>query len=127
MHPLEHVEIREDICRFRLTGERTLVEAVELITSAIAHCREHRVDRLLVDATSLIGLPIPSLVDRFLIAEEWAHEAKGMVIVVLVIDAVYIHPQKFGVRVAADFGLTLDLYTSEPEALAWLATRAHPA
>jgi hypothetical protein len=127
MHPLEHVEIREGICRFRLTGERSLVEAVELISSAIAHCREHRLDRLLVDATSVIGVPIPSLVDRFLIAEEWASEAKGMVVVVLVIDAVYIHPEKFGVRVAADLGLTLDVYSSEPDALAWLATRADTA
>jgi hypothetical protein len=127
MRLLEHVEVREGICRFRLAGELTLIEGVELITSAIAHCREQRLDRLLVDATGMIGVSIPSLVDRFLMVEEWASEAEGMVVVVLVVDAVYIHPQKFGVRVAADLGLTCDVYTSLPEALAWLSSRAQPA
>jgi hypothetical protein len=127
MRLLENMEVREGICRFRLAGEFTLIEAVELITSAITHCREQRLDRLLVDGTGMIGVPIPSLVDRFLMVEEWASEAKGMVTVVLVVDAAYIHPEKFGVRVAADFGLTCDVYASVPEALAWLSSRAHPA
>ncbi len=53
--------------------------------------------------------------------EQWAHESKGMVVVALVVHPEYIHPQKFGIRVAADFGLTADVYSSEPDALKWLA------
>ena len=58
--------------------------------------------------------------------EEWAQEAKGMVLVVLVVHAEYIHPEKFGVRVAADFGLVADVFTSEPDAFKWLLTGVDP-
>jgi len=58
--------------------------------------------------------------------EDWAQEAKSMVVVVLVAHPEYIHPEKFGVKVAADFGLTLDVYTSEASALQWLSSRAIP-
>jgi hypothetical protein len=77
---------------------------------------------LLVNATALTGIHIPTLVERFLIAEEWASLAHGMVIVAMVTPPEYIHPKKFGAKVAADFGLTLDVYTTEADALAWLAT-----
>ena len=115
------LQIHEGICRFHPCGECTLVEAVEMIAGAIAHCRDRRVSRLLVNATGLLGVPVPTLVDRFLMAEEWAREAKGVVVVALVIPAEYIHPKKFGVRVAADFGLVSDVYTSETDALKWLS------
>jgi hypothetical protein len=120
--PLQEVlQIVEGLGQFRPVGECTLVEAADLINLAIEHCRSRRVGKLLVDAKGLSGVAIPSLVDRFLMVEQWAHQAKGMVVVVLVIHAEYIHPQKFGVRVAADFGLMADVFSSEPEALEWLA------
>ena len=34
---------------------------------------------LLVDATGLVDLPVPSLADRFLMIEDWASEAAGTV------------------------------------------------
>ncbi len=83
-------------------------------------------NRLLVNVTGLTGVPIPSLVDRFLMLEEWAQEAKGMVLVVLVVDAEFIHPEKFGVKVAADFGFVSDVYTSETDALKWLMSGVDP-
>ena len=117
---LEHMEVIGGICRFRPRGECSLVEAVDLINRAIAYCRDQHIARLLVNGTGLVGVPIPSLVDRFLMVEEWAQEAKSMVVVVLVVHAEYIHPEKFGVMVAADFGLTSDIYSSEEDALEWL-------
>ena len=117
---LEHLEVKEGICRFRPRGECSLVQAVDLINRAIAYCRDQQVAKLLVNGTDLVGVSVPSLVDRFLMVEEWAQEAKGMVVVVLVAHAEHIHPEKFGVKVAADFGLTLDVYTSETDALKWL-------
>jgi hypothetical protein len=114
-------QIKGGICQIHPSGECTLVEAVDLIASAIAHCRKHRINRLLVNATGLLGVPVPTLVDRFLMAEQWAREANAVVVVALVIRAEYIHPKKFGVRVAADFGLVSDVYTSEDDALKWLS------
>ena len=123
----EHLEVVEGICRFHPRGECSLVEAVDLIGSAIRYCRERRIAKLLVNATGLVGMSVPGLVDRFLMVEEWAQKASGFVIVVLVVDAQYIHPEKFGVKVAADFGLMCDVYDSEPHALKWVSSAAPPA
>lgn len=122
----EHLEIKEGVCEFRPRGESTLVETVALITSAIAYCRQRGINKLLVDATGLDGVPIPTLVDRFLMVEEWAEVAESMVVGALVAHAEYIHPEKFGVRVAADFGLEIDVFTSEDDALIWLSHSREP-
>ncbi len=122
MHMLDHLEVGEGICQFRPCGECSLVDAVDLITGAIAYCRDQSIDKLLVDVTGLVGVAIPSLVDRFLMVEEWAREGKGVVVVAMVARAEYIHPKKFGVKVAADFGLVLDVYTSETDAFRWLSS-----
>jgi hypothetical protein len=79
---------------------------------------------LLVDATGLIDLPIPTLVDRFLMVEDWAQEAKGTVVVAMIAPPEYIHPRKFGVKVALNFGLICDVYASEEDASAWLSETA---
>ena len=123
VNAIDNLEVIEGIGRFRPRGECSLVEAVELITHAIAYCRQQDVNKLLVNATGLVGLPIPSLIDRFLMAEMWAQEAQGLVAVALVVPAEYMHPRKFGIKVAADFGLVADVHTSETDALSWLASR----
>jgi len=122
MHMLDHLEVGEGICQFRPCGECSLVDAVDLIRGAIAYCRDQSIDKLLVDVTGLVGVAIPSLVDRFLMVEEWAREGKGVVVVAMVARAEYIHPKKFGVKVATDFGLVLDVYTSETDAFRWLSS-----
>ena len=118
------LEVGDGVCRYRPTGRYSLVEAVDLVSDAIAHCRERRVPRLLVDATGFVDLPFPTLVDRFLMVEDWAQEAKGTVVVAMMIAPEYIHPRKFGVKVALQFGLICDVCSSEEEALAWLAATA---
>ena len=114
------VEVVDGVGRFRPSGRYSLVEAVDLVSQAIAHCRSCGVDRLLVDATAMTELPIPTLVERFLMVEDWAHEAKSKVTVSMVVHAEYIHPQKFGVKVAERFGLVCDVHTSQADALHWL-------
>jgi hypothetical protein len=119
----QHFDIDGAIGRFRPRGRCSLVEAVERITAAVAFCRDQGVDRLLVDASGLVGVPIPTLVDRFLMVEDWAREANGWVVVALVVRPEYIHERKFGVRVAADLGLVADVHSTEAEALEWLSER----
>jgi len=117
----QSVEASKDICRFRFRGECDLVEATELVRRALAYCRERAIPKLVVDGTGLAGVPIPSLIDRFLMVEEWAQEAAGVIVMVLVVQPQYIHPEKFGVKVAHDFGLTANVFPGDAEALAWLA------
>ena len=118
------MEVVDGICRVHPLGLCTLVEGVELVKDAIAICRERHVEKLLFDATGLRGIPIPTLVDRFLMVEEWALTAKSMVVVSLVVHAEYIHPQKFGVVLAKELGLTCDVHTSQGDALQWLVSVA---
>ena len=120
MLSLERLETRNGVCQYRPRGKYSLVEAVDLVSRAIALCRDRGVNRLLIDATGFIDLPIPSLVDRFLMVEEWAKEAEGLMLVALVTTPEYIHPKKFGVTVASHFGLVCDVWTSEEPAMVWL-------
>ena len=108
----------------RPRGECSLVEAVDRIGSAVEYCRSRQVPKLLFNATGLTGISIPTLVDRFLMVEEWARVAEGKVAVVLVVHPEYIHPEKFGVVVAAHLGLTCNVFRSELEAFEWLETIA---
>jgi hypothetical protein len=79
---------------------------------------------LLIDVTGLSDLPIPTLVDRFLMVEDWAQEAKGTVVVAMVEPPEYIHPSKFGAKAGAHFGLICDVYSAEDDALKWLLESA---
>ena len=106
-------------CRPR--DEYTLVGAVELIRDAVGQCRGRGVPRLLINCHGMSGVSMPSLVDRFLMAEDWAQEAQGMVAVALVVHEEYIHPEKFGVGVAAHLGMKLDVFPTEQEAFAWIS------
>ena len=99
-----------------------MAEPITLVTSAIAHCRDRRVTKLLIDVTGLVGVAIPSLIDRFLMVEEWAQEGRGVVAAAMVARPEYIHPRKFGVRVAADFGMVAEVFTSGADALQWLSS-----
>jgi hypothetical protein len=120
MHIPEQLEVTERYCRLRVRGVVPLVEAVERVTHAIAFCRDQNIPKLLVDVTHLAQLPALTLLDRFLMVEDWAHEAKGIVIVAMVARPEHIHPEKFGVKLAADKGLRSDVFTSEHEARQWL-------
>jgi hypothetical protein len=119
----ETFDAKEGIAVFRPVGECTLVETVEAVRNAINRCRAENLRGLLVTARGIYGVAIPTLIDRFLAVEDWAEESDGMVVVALVVHPQYIHPRKFGVKVAADFGLTTDVFTSEVNARAWLASK----
>jgi len=77
------------------------------------------VARLMLVATGLDGLPVPTTWERFSLAEEWAQAARG--VKVAVVCPRLIDPARFGVTLARNRGLMLDVFTSEAEAaLAWL-------
>ena len=120
LQKIQPFEMRDGMCFYRLHGKLSLVEAVDLLSRAIAECRRSGAPRLLVDVTGIEDLPVPTLVDRFLMVEDWAQAAQSMVVVAMVTHARYIHPRKFGVKVAAHLGLTCDVFTSWDVASKWL-------
>ena len=120
LQKIQPFEMRDGTCIYRPHGKLSLVEAVDLISRAIAECRRSGAPRLLVDVTGIEDVPVPTLVDRFLMVEDWAQAAQSMVVVAMVTHARYIHPRKFGVTVAAHLGLTCDVFTSRDAASKWL-------
>jgi hypothetical protein len=61
-----------------------------------------------------ISIDVDPAIHRHFYSEK---SAKSMIVVVLVVHVEYIHPERSGVRAATDFGLTLDVYVSETDAL----------
>jgi hypothetical protein len=108
------------LCVVRARGPSTLVEVVDFVRRHIDLCRTERIGRLLVDVAGVTGVPMPTLVDRFVAAEEWAGASAGHVVVALVVDGAYIDPQRFGVQAARHLGLHSEPFTREADARAWL-------
>jgi hypothetical protein len=105
---------------FRPAGVVSLNEAVELVSAAITAARENGARDLLVNITALTGFPSPDTFARFFAAVEWAARARCQLRVAMVARADLIDPQRFGVTVAANRGLTADVFTAEAEAVVWL-------
>jgi hypothetical protein len=95
---------------------------MELITGAIVTAREQALSQLLVNATGLDGFDPPTLGERYFFISTWALAAGGTVRLALVVRSEMIDPNRFGVTVAANRGLVSNVFASEPEAEAWLAT-----
>lgn len=114
------------IARFSPEGPSSLTAIVDVIAAAIGRCRDRGINKLLVNTTGVTGVAMPSLVDRFLAVEEWATIADGLVIVAMVVQAEYIDPDRFGLKVAAHFGLVANVFVNEADALAWLADAGMP-
>lgn len=120
MSELEHFEMVGDHAVFRPTGEVSLLQAIQMVTAAIAFAREQHVRKLMVVTSGLTGFEPPSLAARYFFIHEWARAAGGSVRVAVVAKPEMIDPQKFGVTVAATSGLIGDVFASEDEAIAWL-------
>ena len=112
--------LEEGRALYRPVGSVSFDQAVALVRAAIAAARRNQVRNLLVDTTALTGFPSPEQFERFLAAVAWAEESRGGVHLAMVARVEMIHPQKFGVLVAANLGLASNIFTTEVEACAWL-------
>jgi len=117
------IEVSGDCAYYRPAGKLTLEQGAELVDQAIAFARDHRLPKLLVNCTNLIGFPSPSLPQRYFMVRGWATTAQGLVRVAMVARPEMIDPEKFGITVARNAGLTAEVYPTEPEAVAWLQSR----
>jgi len=118
--PPEFFTLRDDYALYRPHGEFDLDQTVDLIDNAVLYCRQNKITGLLVDVTGVIGLPLPSLSDRFWLITKWAETAKEKVILCLIVSPEMIAPDKIGVTIAANRGLRSDVFTTETDAVTWL-------
>ncbi len=117
MNKPEHFEITGDYAAFRPSGEVSLEQAAQLVTSALAYAREQQIKKLLVDITELSGFGPPSLANRYFYTRELADAAQGLVCVAFVTRPEMIDFQKIGGIVAENVGLRIKGFESEEEAL----------
>ena len=120
MNAPEHFKIDEGYARYCPVGNVTYPEAIDMVSRVIVFSREQNISRLLINITELTGFKSPDTMQRFEFAERFANDAKSRVRIVLVARPEFIDPQRFGITVARNRGLFTNVFTSEPEALAWL-------
>ena len=105
---------------FRPEGSVSFDRAVEWVSAAISAAREKGARDLLVNTVALTGFSSPDTFARFFAAVEWARRARGQLRMAIIARAELIDPEKFGVIVAGNRGLTIDVFTAEAEAVVWL-------
>jgi hypothetical protein len=116
----EGFEMAEGYACCRLTGQVSFPEALDLLVSAIERARGAGIRKLLVDARSLTGFDPPSVIQRFSLGERAAGAARGSMQLALVCQPGMIEAERFGVIVARNRGLHVDVFAEEPEAVRWL-------
>ncbi len=120
METPSYFERGEHYACFRPVAHVSLKEGVDLISVAIAYCGDEKVPRLLVNIEGLTGYKLPETMDRYSMGAQFAAAAKFGLKVVLVAPSEVIDPNRFGVTVAKNRGLDTNVFSSEPEAVAWL-------
>ncbi len=116
-------EFIDEIAVLRMLGRYTLPTGIEIIRKGIVQARDRRISRLMVVITETAGYGVPSLSMRLAMMREWADAANGFVRIVMVCRPEFIDPHKFGVMMAANFGMVANVFDTEDEAIGWLRER----
>lgn len=119
----DHFEQIGDRGFYRPVGTVTFEQAVELVASAMVSARSRGCADLLVNVCGLTGFEPPTIFARYGLAVRWAESAAGVLRVALVAPPALIDPEKIGVLMAQNRGVTGDVFTSEVAAIAWLDSR----
>ena len=123
MIELENYVVVGDRAEYRPKAHLSLPKAVAMISSAIALTRERNIRKMLLVTNGFTGFSSPSLHERYAFVNEWARIAAGAMCIAIIAPPEWIDPERFGVKVAQNAGLTSDVFTSEDDALAWLRER----
>lgn len=116
----EHLTIEYNFALYAPRTEVSLEEAVEMISGVIMYCVANGITGLLIDARQLFGFPHPSVVDRYWFIRKWAAESGGKVVMSMISRPEMIDPDQIGITIAANAGMTVNVFADEPEAREWL-------
>lgn len=123
MRKLANFEVLGNRGFYRPTGKVSFEQAVEMAAQAMVLARELELASLLINTTALTGFAAPSIFARHALAVRWAESAGTTLQVALVVRAEFIDPQKIGVLMAQNRGVSGDAFTNEVAAIAWLDSR----
>lgn len=108
---------------YRPSGKVSFELAVDMVAEAMRHARSLELAGLLINTNALTGITPPTIFARHALAVKWAESAGSRLHVALVARAELIDPQKIGVLMAQNRGVSGDVFTNEAAALAWLDSR----
>ena len=114
------LEVIDGIGHFRLSGEWRFQQAVQAVTAAITQADQLGLARLMLVTIEATGFGPPSIADRHSMVREWAHASMGHIRIAMVVPPAFIDPERFGIVAAGNFGMHGNVFSSEPDALAWL-------
>jgi hypothetical protein len=123
MNTLENFEVGGKRGFYRPTGKVSFEQAVDLVAQAMNHARSLGLVSLLVNTNGFTGIAPPSIFARHALAVKWAENAGPMLHVAVVTRPELIDPQKIGVIMAQNRGVSGDMFTNEAAALSWLDSR----
>lgn len=120
MNEPNQLEIVDGIGIFRPSGNLRFQQAVALITEAIAKAVEQGIKKILIDSHGLTNMQLPSMSERHWMVREWAGASQGKLKIAMLAPTAFSDPEKFGVVAAANLGVAAEVFTAEPDAIAWL-------
>jgi hypothetical protein len=123
MNNLAHFEQVGKRGFYRPEGKVTFERAVELVAEAMRHARSLGLNDLVVNSLGLSGFAPPSIFARHAFALKWAEAAGASLTVAMVARPEIIDPEKIGVLMAQNRGVSGDVFTTEVAAIAWLDSR----
>jgi hypothetical protein len=123
MNTIKHFEHASRRGFFRPEGVMTFEQAVEIVGKGMIHARSLELVDLMVNTGKLTGFPPPDVFARYSLAIKWAESAGTALRVALVARAELIDPEKIGLLMAQNRGVSGDVFTTEAAAIAWLDAR----
>lgn len=123
MKTIENFEVVGKRAYYRPVGKASFEQAIEMAAATMVRCRELQVPSLLINTLGLTGMQSPSIFTRHLLAVRWAESAGSSLHVAMVARGELIDPEKIGVLMAQNRGVSGDVFTTEAAALAWLDHR----
>jgi hypothetical protein len=124
MNTLKHFEQVGRRGFYRPVATVNFDQAVAMVAESMRHARSLELVDLLVNTNGLVGFPSPDVFARYSLASKWAESAGAALSVAMVARPELIDPQKIGVLMAQNRGVSGDVFTTEAAALAWLDSRA---
>lgn len=125
MNSIENFEVIGKRGFYRPVGKVSFEAGVEMIARVMRHARSLGLESLLVNTLGLTGITPPTIFGRHSLAVQWAEAAGPHLHVALVAREELIDPERIGVIMAQNRGVSGNVFTQEPPAIAWLDSR-HP-
>ena len=123
MQKLPHFEINGKRAFYRPVGKVSFEQAVEMVAEAMKSARAAGCVDMLANVCGLSGFAPPTTVSRYVMAQRWAENSGTQLRVAMVVRAEHMDPQKIGVIMAQNRGVSGDVFLNEVSALAWLDLR----